>query len=134
METNKYTTNISEVWEEVKAIFTENPTEALKVCSLDLAYIQDITKNDHNGHSWYVGNCVITKKCVKAAHKHLGIKDELVFTLVNDKKHHLEFKIGTTLCKFIGGKAEAICYANNEEDIKKLFSFFYPDEFVDIKK
>ena len=36
METKDYSRNAKEVWEEVKSIFSDNPEEALKQCSLDL--------------------------------------------------------------------------------------------------
>lgn len=134
METKDYSRNAKEVWEEVKSIFSDNPEEALKQCSLDLKKIANYDPKE--GHSLYVGNCVITKKCVKAVHKFMGITDELEFmSSSNDNKHHIEFWIGRKAkCTFHEGRAKACCYTDIENTIKVFFSYFYPEEYITIEK
>ena len=88
------------------------------------------------GHSLYVGNCVITKKCVRAVYKFMGITDELEFMSSSvDNKHHIEFWIGRKAkCTFHEGRAKACCYTDIEDTIKVFFSYFYPEEYITIEK
>lgn len=136
METNEKKQVFSSKWKEITTAFKDNPINAKDLYALPLAVIKKRAQRNRKGYSWFNGNCVITKECVAAAAKHIGIAVEFIKkdSFTEKKKHYIEFKINNVLCIFDRGNAIAKTQVNDTELIEQFFGFFYPDNYITIEK